>query len=63
MNIVLIKYRSPTCDTEEPFMPLFLYTELLDVIKETETHIVVCWNNSEFYTYTFKKEYIKETYS
>lgn len=63
MKQVLIKYRSTTRNPKEAFMPLFLYTELLDVIKETETHIVVCWNNSEFYTYTFKKEYIKETYS
>lgn len=38
---VLIKYRSPTCNPEEPFMPLFLYTVTLDVIKEDEEHVIV----------------------
>lgn len=59
---VLIKYRSPTCNPNEPFMPMFLYTELLDVIKETDETIIVQWNSKEFYTYEFKKEYIEKAY-
>ena len=58
MKQVLIKYRSPTCNPKEPFMPLFLYTEFLEVIEETEKTVIVQYNRSEFYTYEFKKEYI-----
>lgn len=59
MKQVLIKYRSPTCNPKEPFMPLFLYTEFLDVVKENNDTIVVRWNNSKFYTYEFDKKYIE----
>lgn len=38
---VLIKYRSPTCNPEDPFMPMFLYKEVLDVIKETKNTVIV----------------------
>jgi len=59
MKQVLIKYRSPTRNPKEAFMPLFLYTEFLDVVKENNDTIVVRWNNSEFYTYEFDKKYIE----
>ena len=48
---VLIKYRAPTTDFE--FMPLFLYTEPLKVIEETETTVTVQYDNSEYHTYNF----------
>lgn len=57
---VVIKYRSPTCNPEDPFMPMFLYKELLDVIKETNDTVIVQYNHSEFYTYEFNKEYIEK---
>ncbi|MCI9092669.1 MAG: hypothetical protein HFF36_02625 [Coprobacillus sp.] len=59
MKQVLIKYRSPTRDPKESFMPLFLYTEFLDVIKETEQTVTVRYDCSEFYTYEFDKKYIE----
>lgn len=58
MQYVTIKYRAHTNSVEEPYMPLFLYTEPLRVLKETEKTIVVQHNNSEFYTYEFDKKYI-----
>lgn len=59
MKMVIIKYRSPTIDHE--YMPLFLYTEPLKVIKEDEKTITVQHNNSEFYTYKFDKKYIEKS--
>lgn len=59
MQLVLIKYRSPSKDND--YMPLFLYAEPLKVLEEKENTIIVQHNNSEFYTYEFDKKYI-ETY-
>lgn len=59
MKQVLIKYRSPTCNPKEPFMPLFLYTEFLNVIEETSETIIVQYDNNKDYTYKFNKKYIK----
>ena len=47
MKQVLIKYRSPTWNPKETFMSLFLYTEFLDVIKETEKTVIVQYDCSE----------------
>lgn len=57
MLYVIIKYKSPTTSSEEPYMPLFLYDRPLKVINETDKTVVVRELN-EFYTYEFKKEYI-----
>lgn len=56
---VKIAYRAPTIDGDH--MPLWLYDRPLYVIKEKEDTVVVRYNNSEFYTYEFKKEYIKKS--
>lgn len=56
MIFVLIKDRAQTVDNE--YMPLWLYSRPLYVIKETENTVVVRYNNSEFYTYEFDKKYI-----
>ena len=59
MIFVLIKDRAQTVDNE--YMPLWLYSRPLYVIKETQDTVVVRYNNSEFYTYEFKKEYIEKS--
>lgn len=56
MICVLIKDRAQTVDHE--FMPLWLYSRPLYVIKETQDTVIVRYNNSEFYTYEFDKKYI-----
>lgn len=56
---VKIAYLAPTVDGEH--MELWLYSRPLYVIKETEDTVIVRYNNSEFYTYEFKKEYIKKS--
>ena len=59
---VLVKYRAPTEDPDDPFLPLFLYTEPLDVISEDEETVTIRYQDSEFYTYKIKKKYIEKTY-
>lgn len=56
MICVLIKDRAQTVDHE--YMPLWLYSRPLYVIKETQDTVIVRYNNSEFYTYEFDKKYI-----
>lgn len=56
---VIIQYRAQTVDHE--YMPLWLYSRPLYVIKETPDTVIVRYNNSEFYTYEFKKEYIEKS--
>ena len=56
MIFALIKDRAQTVDHE--YMPLWLYSRPLYVIKETENTVIVRYNNSEFYTYEFDKKYI-----
>lgn len=55
MQFVIIKYRAQTVDNDH--MPLFLYTEPLRVVKETEDTIII--QHNEFYTYEFNKKYIE----
>ncbi len=57
MQYVIIKY--PSLDIHNTRMPMFLYTEPLKVIKETENTVIVQHNNSEFYTYEFNKKHIE----
>lgn len=57
---VKISYRAPTISFAR--MPEFLYFEWLDVVEETEDTVKVK-HPSTSTIYTFKKEYIKETYS
>lgn len=59
MIFVLIKGRAQTVDHE--YMPLWLYSRPLYVIKETEDTVIVRYNNSEFYTYEFNKKYIEKS--
>lgn len=59
MIFVLIKDRAQTVDNE--YMPLWLYSRPLYVIKETEDTVIVRYNNSEFYTYEFNKKYIEKS--
>lgn len=59
MIFVLIKDRTQTVDHE--YMPLWLYSRPLYVIKETEDTVIVRYNNSEFYTYEFDKKYIEKS--
>ena len=56
MIFALIKDRAQTVDHE--YMPLWLYSRPLYVIKETQDTVIVRYNNSEFYTYEFDKKYI-----
>lgn len=56
MIFVIIKYRAQTVDHE--YMPLWLYSRPLYVIKETEDTVIVRYNDSEFYTFEFDKKYI-----
>ena len=56
---VKISYMAPTVDGEH--MELWLYSRPLYVIKETEDTVIVRYNNSEFYTYEFKKEHIEKS--
>lgn len=56
MIFVIIKYRAQTVDHE--YMPLWLYSRPLYVIKETEDTVIVRYNNLEFYTFEFDKKYI-----
>ena len=53
---VTIQYRAQTVEHE--YMPLWLYSRPLYVIKETQDTVIVRYNNSEFYTYEFDKKYI-----
>ena len=59
MIFVLIKDRAQTVDNE--YMPLWLYSRPLYVIKETQDTVIVRYNNSEFYTYEFDKKYIEKS--
>lgn len=59
MIFVIIKYRAQTTDHE--YMPLWLYSRPLYVIKETQDTVIVRYNNSEFYTYEFDKKYIEKS--
>ncbi len=59
MIFVLIKDRVQTVDHE--YMPLWLYSRPLYVIKETPDTVIVRYNNSEFYTYEFDKKYIEKS--
>lgn len=59
MIFVLIKDRAQTVDNE--YMPLWLYSRPLYVIKEKEDTVVVRYNNSAFYTYEFDKKYIEKS--
>ena len=59
MIFVIIKYRAQTVDHE--YMPLWLYSRPLYVIKETEDTVIVRYNNSEFYAYEFKKENVEKS--
>lgn len=61
VNYIFVKiaYLAPTVDGEH--MELWLYSRPLYVIKETENTVIVRYNNSEFYTYEFKKEYIEKS--
>lgn len=59
MIFALIKDRAQTVDHE--YMPLWLYSRPLYVIKETEDTVIVRYNNSEFYTYEFNKKYIEKS--
>ena len=59
MIFVLIKDRAQTVDHE--YMPLWLYSRPLYVIKETPDTVIVRYNNSEFYTYEFDKKYIEKS--
>lgn len=59
MIFVLIKDRAQTVDNE--YMPLWLYSRPLYVIKETQDTVIVRYNNSEFYTYEFNKKYIEKS--
>ena len=59
MIFVLIKDREQTVDHE--YMPLWLYSRPLYVIKETEDTVIVRYNNSEFYTYEFDKKHIEKS--
>nr|DAN38867.1 MAG TPA: hypothetical protein [Caudoviricetes sp.] len=56
---VKIAYRAQTVDNE--YMPLWLYSRPLYVIKETQDTVIVRYNNSEFYTYEFDKKYIEKS--
>lgn len=56
---VKIQYRAQTVDNE--YMPLWLYSRPLYVIKETENTVIVRYNNNEFYTYEFDKKYIEKS--
>lgn len=56
---VKIAYLAPTVDGER--MELWLYSRPLYVVKETQDTVIVRYNNSEFYTYEFKKEYIEKS--
>ena len=56
MIFVIIKYRAQTVDHE--YMPLWLYSRPLYVIKETEDTVIVRYNKLEFYTFEFDKKYI-----
>ena len=57
MQYVIIKYPALSITNER--MPMWLYTEPLQVLREKENTIVVQHNNSEFYTYEFDKKYIE----
>lgn len=57
MQLVIIKYRTPTIDNQ--FMPLFLYATPLPIIEEKENTVKVCYNNSDLYKYEFNKKYIE----
>ena len=56
---VKIKYLAPTVDGEHT--EFWLYSRPLYVIKETQDTVIVRYNNSEFYTYEFKKENIEKS--
>lgn len=59
MIYALIKYRAQTVDHE--YMPLWLYSRPMRVIKETNDTITVQYDKSEFYTFVFKKENIEKS--
>lgn len=59
MIFAIIKYRAQTLDHE--YMPLWLYSRPLHVIKETENTVIVRYNDSEFYTYEFDKKNIDKS--
>lgn len=54
-----IAYMAPTVNGDH--MELWLYSRPLYVIKETQDTVIVRYNNSEFYTYEFKKENIEKS--
>lgn len=57
MQLVLIKYRSPSKNND--YMPLFLYATPLPILEEKENTVVVQYNNSALYRYEFNKKYIE----
>ncbi|MFQ9974114.1 hypothetical protein [Coprobacillus cateniformis] len=57
MQYVIIKY--PALSIHGEHMPMWLYTEPLQVFKEKENSIIVSHNGNEFYTYEFDKKYIE----
>lgn len=58
MKRALIKYRA--VDVDNRHMPLYLYTQPLDVIAEGEETAVVQAHNQEHYTYEFYKKDIEK---
>lgn len=58
MLYALIKYRAQTVNHE--YMPLWLYSRPMCVIKETNDTITVQYDKLEFYTFVFKKENIEK---